>query len=205
MKIKEVMVEGLWGNFKANRQQAAGRKQAQQIASEVAREWNQYYGQSRDTNIARWASQHFNNSDVSQFPVPAVNNSSAVIEYFADLVAAYQAGRLSKAGRAPAPEAPAQNTPPEAQPIQPVQPAATIGALGKRATKQPAQPQAYQSPLNITIRQSTDPIIVDYNGAPYMLNNRGEWAKDGKDTAGSQASGPVQAEIDKVLQANNLL
>jgi hypothetical protein len=86
---------------------------------------------------------------------------------------------------------------------QQTKPTATISALGKRGstTAQTTTQTTYQSPLGITVRQSTDPVILDYKGKPFMLNNRGEWAMDGKDTAGAQASAPLQAEMDKVAGA----
>ena len=215
MKIKEVLVEGpldfakgLWktgslSGAKAASQQAAGQKELQGLVNNVIGKWNLYYGQTQDQNIAAWAKKFFG-GDVSSIQPPNVSDANDVNDYITTLVKAYKAGQLN----------PVQSTPKYKQrqsavnPITPQQtpsttPAAgTIGALGKRGATAPAQPQAYQSPLNITIRQSTDPVIVDYNGNPYMLNKQGEWAKDGGNNAAGEA---VQVEIDKVLRANGLL
>jgi hypothetical protein len=217
MKIKEVLVEGpldfakgLWktgslSGAKAASQQAAGQKELQGLVNNVIGKWNLYYGQTQDQNIAAWAKKFFG-GDVSSIQPPNVSDANDVNDYITTLVKAYKAGQLN----------PAQSTPKYKQrqsavtPIQPTapQPSAgtgTISATGKRgATQTPQQPQAYQNPLNITIRQSTDPIIVDYQGKPYMLNDRGEWARNAGNTKAAEASGAVQAEIDKVLAANNL-
>jgi hypothetical protein len=38
-----------------------------------------------------------------------------------------------------------------------------------------------------------------------MLNNRGEWSVDGKDTAGATASGQLAAEMDKVAKSTGYM
>lgn len=203
MKIKEVLVEGPFdyvkGLFKtgsvagakAASQQAAGDKYVKDVAKNVIGKWNDYYGRTGDTNIAGWATNFFNRN-VGIVNSPDVTDANDVNDYLLTLVKAYEAGQL--------PNIKSQAEP--TQTSQASQPAPSIGATGKRGA---GRPMPYRSPLNITIRQATDPIIVNYNGKPYMLNNRGEWSIDGKDSVAAQASGPVQAEIDKVLQSNGLL
>jgi hypothetical protein len=216
MKIKDIVAEGVLdfakgllktgsvSGAKAASQQAVGQKELQGLVNNVISKWNTYYGQTGDQNIAAWAKKFFG-GDVSSISPPNVNDANDVNDYIATLVKAYKAGQLN----------PTQSTPKYKQrqsavnPIQQQQtttsqPAGTIGATGKRGATAP-QPQAYQSPLNITIRQSTDPVIVDYNGKPYLLNDRGQWAKDGITSNAAEASGAVQAEIDKVLQANGII
>lgn len=80
----------------------------------------------------------------------------------------------------------------------------TIGALGKRGAGTAAAP--YQSPLGITVRQASDAgIVLNYKNRNFMLNNRGEWSLEGKDTAGATASGQLQAEMDKVARSTGFM
>ncbi len=102
--------------------------------------------------------------------------------------------------------------------VQPIAPVAPVAPTAK--TKAPAQsttqqkivvptgsksrPQTttYQSPLGITVAQASDAgVVLKYKNTNYMLNNRGEWAKEGQDTTAATASQQMQAEMDKVAQA----
>lgn len=96
------------------------------------------------------------------------------------------------------------------QPAQPVQPTAaaqpSIVVPPATRTRQPADAQGYQSPLGVTVAQASDAgITLKYKNRNFMLNNRGEWAMDGKDTAGSTASQQLQAEMDKVAKSTGYM
>jgi hypothetical protein len=211
MKINEVIVEGVLdyakgllktrslAGAKSANQQAQGKKQFDEYLGKVVQKWNEYTGGTGDTDVVKWASNFFD-GNLSAIPRPANSNPDTITKYLSDVTRAYKSGQLTKGQT--------NSTPRDSAPTT-GQSTATIGALGKRATKQPTQEptqsHAYQSPLGITIRQSTDPVIVDYNGKPYMLNDRGQWAKDGGNSNAAEAGAPVQAEIDKVLTANNVL
>jgi hypothetical protein len=222
MKIKDIVAEGvldfakgLWNTgsvagAKAASQQAQATKEIKPFIDSIINSWNRYVGLTGKKTAAdatQWAASNFK-SDISSINPPANDSVQEINRFLTDVSKSYRAGALkSTAGTG-------TKYKPRRSAITPIQPtttqtsagAGTIGATGKRgATQPPTQPQAYQSPLGITVRQATDPIIMDYKGKPFMLNNRGEWALDGKDTAGAQASDPIQAEIDKVLAANNLL
>lgn len=213
MKINEILNEGIFDTLKglatggiagaqAASAQAQGQKEIQQFANAAFQKWNQYTGSTGDTNVVNWATKFFN-GNVSDIAAPKDASANAIKAYITDVSKAFKAKQLPpltpKEKKAVVDQPPQQNQ----QPTQ----SASSGApsMAGRYGKKPQQPQAYQSPLGITVRQATDPIIMDYKGKPFMLNNRGEWALDGKDTAGAQASDPIQAEIDKVLAASNLL
>jgi hypothetical protein len=218
MKIKELLTEGpldfAKGLFKtgslagakAASQQAQATKEIKPFIDSIINSWNRYVGLTNKNTAAdavSWAAESFK-SDISSVAKPANDTPEEINRFLTDVAKSYRAGALkSTAGtgtkykqrQSAVTPMPQQQTPTASQP------AGTIGATGKRGATAP-QPQSYQSPLNITIRQSTDPVIVDYKGNPYMLNKQGEWAKDGGNNAAGEA---VQVEIDKVLRANGLL
>jgi hypothetical protein len=85
----------------------------------------------------------------------------------------------------------------------------SIGALGRRGS---ANPQAatsvppYQSTLGVTVVQALDSgIILNYKNRNFMLNSTGQWALDGKTSAGATASEQMQAEMDKVAQSTGYM
>lgn len=94
-------------------------------------------------------------------------------------------------------------------PAAPPAPAASpqiIVPPGSGARSASQTPQTYQSPLGIIVRQASDAgITLVYKNRNFMLNNRGEWALDGKDTAGATAAAQIQAEMDKVAQSTGFM
>lgn len=64
----------------------------------------------------------------------------------------------------------------------------------------PVEP--YKSPLGVKIVSDTDPITVSYKGTNFMLNNVGQWTKNGMDTDSPReiASPALTAEIEKVVK-----
>lgn len=213
MKINEVIVEGVLdyakgllktrslAGAKSANQQAQGKKQFDEYLGKVVQKWNEYTGGTGDTDVVKWASNFFD-GNLSAIPRPANSNPDTITKYLADVTKAYKSGQLTTGQEKSAPRDSAPTTD---------QSTATIGALGKRGTKQPTpdptQPQAYESPLGITqIRHpdgAIDPVILQYNGKKYMLNSRGQWARDGNDTRGSEASDPIQTEMDKVVASGS--
>lgn len=217
MKINEILHEGILDYAKgllktgsltgasAASAQAQGQKELQQFANAAFQKWNQYTGSTGDTNVVGWATKFFN-GNVSDITAPKDASANTVKKYITDVAKAYKAGQLpsltSREKKAAAID--------QRQQVQQTSTGDSASMVGRYRKKTPPtqtsqQSQVYQSPLDITIRQFTDPVIVDYKGKPFMLNDRGEWALDGRNTAGAQASEPIQTEIDKVLRANNLL
>jgi hypothetical protein len=202
MKIKDVVVEGVLdyakgllktgtvAGAKAVNQQAQATKQIKPFIDSIINSWNRYVGltgKSTAADAVGWAANTFK-SDLSPVNQPANNSPQEINRFLTDVSKSYKAGVLTSTAGTGKKYKPRQSAVTPIQPTQPIQ----------------APTQVNQNPLNITIRQSTDPIIVDYQGKPYMLNRRGQWAKDGDDGKNKQASETVQAEIDKVLRANNL-
>ena len=103
---------------------------------------------------------------------------------------------------------------PDVQPgLQPTQPAVktapaarpTASMVGKYGNR-PAAPQAYQSAMGVAVKQANDSgIVLVYGKNNYMLNSQGEWAVNGKDSAGAVASEPLQAEMDKVAKSTGYM
>lgn len=223
MKIKDIVAEGvldfakgLWNTgsiagAKAASQQAAGEKDLQVLAKGVINKWNQYYGQTKDPDIATWATNFFKN-DVSKIPAPVVTDANAVNNYLTTITRARQAGSLQSTAGTGKKYKPRQTAITPIQPTAPQTPAAaptgTIGATGKRgATQTPTTPstqsQAYQSPFGITIKASSDRgHVLTYKNKNYWLNDRGMWADDGKNTPAAEASAQLQAEMTKVMDAD---
>ncbi len=233
MKIKDIVAEGvldfakgLWNTgsiagakaanqqAQATKQQAQATKQIKPFIDSIINSWNRYAGLTGKKTAAdavEWAGTNFK-SDISPINPPTNDSVQEINRFLTDVSKSYRAGALKSTAGTGRKYKPRQSAITPIQPTAPQTPAgsSTIGATGKRgATQTPTtpstQPQTYQSPLGITIRQSTDPVIVDYQGKAYMLNDRGEWSKDGSDSKAAEAGAPVQAEIDKVLAANNLL
>jgi len=190
MKINELLKEGIWANYQARKQQAAGAKELRSLVANVVGKWNSYYGKTQDDDIGSWAVDFFDSELVQQFPTPDIKNSSAVTDYITNLIKAHYAGKLVKQKKS------VETTPTTTQ-------SPTIGALGRRSgTSAPSQTSknpgevGYTSPIGISVLQNKDPWILQYRNRNFMLNNRGEWAVDGKDTAGATASQAFQQEFD---------
>ena len=218
MKIKDIVAEGvldfakgLWktgsiAGAKAASQQAVGEKDLQVVAKGVINKCNQYYGQTKDPDIATWATNFFKN-DVSKIPAPAVTDANAVNDYLTTITRARQAGSLQSTAGTGRKYKPRQSAITPIQPTAPQTPASapagTIGALGKRGATAPTQPQAYQSPFGITIKASSDRgHVLTYKNKNYWLNDRGMWADDGKNSPSAEASAQLQAEMTKVMDAD---
>jgi hypothetical protein len=217
MKIKDIVAEGvldfakgLWktgsiAGAKAASQQAVGEKDLQVLAKGVINKWNQYYGQTKDPDIATWATNFFKN-DVSKIPAPAVTDANAVNDYLTTITRARQAGSLQSTAGTGRKYKPRQSAITPIQPTAPQTPASapagTIGALGKRGATAPTQPQVYQSPMDITVKQANDSgIVLTYRNRNYMLNDDGQWALEGK----TAVSGQLDAEMDKVAKSTGYM
>ena len=61
------------------------------------------------------------------------------------------------------------------------------------------------SPQQATVIKTTDPIVVQYQGKNYMLNDRGEWAVNASNSLAAQAPGAVQSILDKAAQEKGLI
>lgn len=214
MKINEVIHEGIMNTIKgfipgtaANTQRLAANAQQQKIKQLTKGTLQKWAAYSQNLKAAgkpitpdeavNWFSS-FSNIPATELntiaPLTSVD-SSALNTWLGKQLGNYLAKKtVGTTPAAPSAGQQSQTTTPDTTTQ------GTIGALGKRSSA-PATTTApsYQSPLGITVRQATDPVILDYKGKAFMLNNRGEWALDGKDTAGAQASAPLQAEMDKVL------
>jgi hypothetical protein len=217
MKIKDIVAEGvldfakgLWNTgsiegAKAASQQATGEKDLLALAKNVIGKWNVYYGQTKDTNIAKWATGFFGR-DVSSISPPNVADAKDVNDYLTTVTRAYRANQLVPIGGSGKQYKPRQSAITPIQPVAPQTPASapagTIGALGKRGATAPAQPQAYQSPMGVTVRQANDAgIVLGYRNRNYMLNDDGQWALEGK----TAVSGQLDAEMDKVAKSTGYM
>jgi hypothetical protein len=213
MKINELLVEGpldfvkkfVPGTAAHTVRQAAGVEKARtkHLTKGALQKWAKYTQNLKTagkiaspSDAVTWFSS-FSNTPVEQLTAPTSVEPSVFNTWLEQRIGDYLAKKTTgKASTATAtPTIPA---------VQPVKPTATIGALGKRSSTAPAAP--YQSPLGVTIRDASDAgITLLYKNRNFMLNNRGEWSVDGKDTAGATASGQLAAEMDKVAKSTGYM
>jgi hypothetical protein len=173
MKIKEVMVEGLWDYAKglvktkslagaqAANQQAQAQKAIQPFIKGVIAKWNEYAGQTGVSNAktaVEWAQGLFKH-DLANITPPANDTPAEINKFLTAAAQAYKVGTVKPAGAA-----------------------------------------GYVSPLGIKLIQSTDPVTLLYKNRNFMLNDTGHWAIDGKSNAASVASPTLAAEMEKVAK-----
>lgn len=146
MKIKELVVEGIWDYAKglvstgslagaqAASQQAAGERDIKNFTNQVFQKWNQYTGQTRDTDVVGWANKFFKR-DVTSIGRPATNSAVDVKTYLTKVSQAYKAGALpANKSLAPTTTTSTTSTSPEAE--KPAMPLSRINkALAGRAVK----------------------------------------------------------------------
>jgi hypothetical protein len=188
MKINEIVNEGFLDNLKkqaatakgyiqggrAGAQAAAGQAQGkqdiEQFSSAVFQKWNQYTGQTNDTDVETWAKNFFHAPNISYSPA---DSSPASIKLFLTKVSQdYKAGRLVQ------------------QPASSSTAGATTGA--------PAQPKkpATQTSVPGFIVINKEPITIRYKGKDYGLNKKGEWV----DIAARGTNvPPVNPTLEKLL------
>jgi hypothetical protein len=103
MKINEILTEGLWdyakGFVKGGRAgaqaaagQAQGQKEMDQFTNAVFQKWNQYTGQTKDTDVETWAKKFFHAPNLTYSPA---DSSAASVKLFLNKLSQdYKAGRL---------------------------------------------------------------------------------------------------------------
>jgi hypothetical protein len=187
MKIKDIVAEGvldfakgLWNTgsvegAKAASQQAAGEKDLLALTKNVIGKWNVYYGQTKDTNIAKWATNFFG-KDVSSISPPNVADAKDVSDYITTITRAYKANQLDSIGGSGKQYKPRQTAITPIQPVAPQTSAGTIGATGKRGTVPAGTSGSMMStPAGVKVL-NPEPLTLQFGSSRYVQGGpRGEW------------------------------
>jgi hypothetical protein len=187
MKIKDIVAEGvldfakgLWNTgsiegAKAASQQAAGEKDLLALAKNVIGKWNVYYGQTKDTNIAKWATGFFGR-DVSSISPPNVADAKDVNDYLTTVTRAYRANQLVPIGGSGKQYKPRQSAITPIQPVAPQTSAGTISATGKRGAAPASTPGSLMStPAGVKVL-NPEPLTLQFGSSKYVQGGpRGEW------------------------------
>jgi hypothetical protein len=187
MKIKDIVAEGvldfakgLWNTgsiegAKAASQQAAGEKDLLALTKNVIGKWNTYYGQTKDNNIAAWATNFFGR-DVSSISPPNVADAKDVNDYLTTVIRAYRANQLVPISGSGKKYKSRQSAITPIQPVAPQPTTGTIGATGKRGTVPASTPGSLMStPAGVKVL-NPEPLTLQFGSSKYVQGGpRGEW------------------------------
>ena len=170
MKIKEVVVEGIWDTIKgyaksgsagakAAQAQARGQKDLNLFLDKVFQKWNEYTASTGDKDIVNWTKRFFKTDKINY--MPGAEDPASQRNFLQKALQDYKRGAFTQV------------------------------PLDKETKTQGGAPAGIPGFTVV----NTDPIMIRYRKNDYALNSQGEWYPMGK---GSRA--PLVKDSDPTLE-----